>query len=103
MAALSLMDNMKQLYRRRCEMNEIAEQYERVIEEEDELLERIRTCEAYLNAILEETYRSGGRHHRLTVEDILTAVFRISSDLRTELLHVQFEKTLLSCRMKQSD
>jgi hypothetical protein len=81
-------------------MPEITEQYERIVEEETELIGRIKTCEAYINALLEYTYRSGDQHHRLTVEDILTAVFTMGSNLRTELLHVQLEKAMLSCRMK---
>ncbi|RTE11193.1 hypothetical protein [Paenibacillus whitsoniae] len=92
---------MQPLYKADSTIKVIAEHYEQIVEEETELMERIRTCEAYLNAILEQTYRNGDQHHKLTVEDILTAVFTISSELRTELLHVQFEKALLSCRMKQ--
>ncbi|SDO04928.1 hypothetical protein SAMN04487897_107191 [Paenibacillus sp. yr247] len=81
----------------------IADHYEQVVEEETELLDRIRTYEVYLRTLMEQTYRSGERYHKLTVEDILTAVFMISINLRTELLHVQLEKALLSCQMRQPD
>jgi hypothetical protein len=81
-------------------MTEIAARYEQIVEEETERIGRIKTCEAYINALLEYTYHNGDQHHRLTVEDILTAVFTMGSHLRTELLHVQFEKAMLSCRMK---
>lgn len=83
-------------------MKETAEYYERLVDEENDLLDRIETCDAYMNAILEYTYREGQKHHKLTVEGIVTAVYAISSDLRTELVHVQLEKAVLSCEMRQS-
>lgn len=84
-------------------MSEIAEKYEQVVDEEAFLLERIRTCEACLSAVLEFTYRHVKEHHQLTIEDIVTAIFAISNDLRTELLHVQFEKAVLSGEMRHRD
>jgi hypothetical protein len=84
-------------------MNETLEKYERTVDEETELLTRIETCDTYMTAILGHTYHSGKQHHKLTVEDILAAVFTISSDLRTGLMHVQLEKALLSNQIKQKN
>jgi hypothetical protein len=84
-------------------MKAMAEKYERTIEEEDELLDQLKTCEVMMRAILEHTYQHGLQRHKLMMEDILIAVFNISGELRTELIHVQFEQAWLSCQMKHAD
>lgn len=81
-------------------MKALAEKYERTIEEEDELLDQLKTCDILIRVILEHTYQHGLQRHKMMMEDILIAVFNISGELRTELIHVQFEKAWLSCEMK---
>ncbi|MFD0677385.1 MULTISPECIES: hypothetical protein [unclassified Paenibacillus] len=82
-------------------MKEATAQYEQVIDEETKWLKRIRTCEAYLTALLEHTHRNGSQYDKLTVEDIVTTVHTLASLLRTELVLVQLEKALLSSKMRK--
>jgi hypothetical protein len=71
-----------------------------MVDQETDLLQRIATCDAYLNALFEFTYYQGTKHNRLTMEDIVSALHAVSTDLRTELVHVQLEKAYLSGEMR---
>lgn len=81
-------------------MSVLAEKYEKVVEMENDLINRIATCDACLTALFEFTYYQGRQHNRLTLEDIVSALHTVSTDLRTELVHVQLEKAFLSGEMR---
>ncbi|NQF15969.1 hypothetical protein HPY31_18910 [Brevibacillus sp. HB1.3] len=84
-------------------MDEITAQYERKVEEEERLLTRIRTCEAYLMVLLEHTCQKGTQYHIISMEEIFIAVHTVCNNLRNDLLHVQLAKALLSCQMGQRE
>ncbi|WP_242772459.1 hypothetical protein [Brevibacillus parabrevis] len=89
--------------RERAKMNEIAAQYEQKVEEEDRLIDSIQTCEAYMLVLLEHTYQKGMQYHKEAMEKILMALHTVCNDWRTDLLHAQLAKALLSCQMKQGE
>lgn len=84
-----------------CNIENLSERYEQLVEKEDQLSEEIETCEAYLDGILRFTHKHGDRYHMNMVEDILNALFTVESDRRKHLMTVRFEKTLLSYRMQK--
>ncbi|MDQ0885904.1 hypothetical protein QFZ81_000992 [Paenibacillus sp. V4I9] len=64
-------------------------EYESLLHEEKELLDKLRTCQS-LNAFVEER----DSLHLLTVEDVLTEVHTMELELRTELLYLRLEKAI---------
>jgi len=74
--------------------------YEKLVVEEEELLERIKFCEGCQWALLEYVCRHGELGEALG-EEILTDIHQIEQDLRTELLHLRLEKGVLAERMKR--
>lgn len=83
-------------------MQNIAGKFEELDLEEQTLLQRIGTCENCVSAILEYISKSTETVHFLTVEDIVSAIHVIGTDLQTELLHVRLEKTNLMQQIVQS-
>ncbi|REK77704.1 hypothetical protein [Paenibacillus paeoniae] len=78
-------------------MVELIAVYERLVEEEDELLNKIEICEGCIAGIFEYLVSKKDTH---IGESILTAVHTIVKDLQTELLHLRLEKSLLADRIK---
>jgi hypothetical protein len=72
-------------------------EYETLVLEENELLAKLRTCQSMIEAILDAFTEDRHSFHLLTVEDVLTEVHTMELEIRTELLHLRFEKTI--CRI----
>jgi hypothetical protein len=82
-------------------MKELTKKYEEIVDAEADFLDRIETCEAYLNAILAFTYQHSREHQKATVADIVMTVFSLSTKWRAELISIQIEKAHLSGEMGQ--
>lgn len=82
-------------------MNDLNVRYERLAEKADRLTEEIEMVEAYVEAMLSYTHKHGERYQMTLIEDVLNAVFTVESDRRQHLLHVRFEKALLSCHIQK--
>ncbi|MFF2888556.1 hypothetical protein [Paenibacillus sp. NPDC057967] len=78
-------------------MVELMTVYERLVEEEDELLNKLEICEGCIACIFEYLVSKKDVH---IGESVLTAVHTIAKDLQTELLHLRLEKGLLADRIK---
>ncbi|CAH1226049.1 hypothetical protein PAECIP111893_05318 [Paenibacillus plantiphilus] len=77
---------------------ELFEEYSRLEEEETRLFRKVATCEECVSGILGQLYRYGDKIDLLTLEDVLTLVHNKELELRTELLHLQLTKMLVSFR-----
>ncbi|MFD2328611.1 hypothetical protein ACFSR7_05060 [Cohnella sp. GCM10020058] len=77
-------------------LSELAVRYEQLARKSGQLTAEIETCEAYLKAMLDFTYKNGAKYSMVTVEEIVQAVHAVECDRRQHLLHVRFEKSLLS-------
>ncbi|MEO3945788.1 hypothetical protein [Gorillibacterium sp. CAU 1737] len=76
--------------------------YEKLVDEEDELLARIKLCEGCQWSVLEYVSRQGELGKAIG-EEIVTNIHQIEQDLRTELLHLRLEKGFLAEAMKTED
>ena len=77
---------------------ELFQEYSRLVNEETELLEKVRTYEECVAAILGHLFRHGGNVDLQTVKDILQSVFAKEQGLRSELLELQLVKAEVSFR-----
>ncbi|RUS43557.1 hypothetical protein [Cohnella sp. AR92] len=82
-------------------MEDLNNRYNRLVEKEDQLLEELETIETYVDGMLSYTHKEGDRFQMTMIEGILNAVFALESDRRQHLLHVRFEKAMLSCRLQK--
>jgi len=78
---------------------DISSMYEGLVEEEDELVGKLKTCEGFMRAMLEFLSRNCGFAEEIG-EKLLTELNAIEQELRTELLHLRLEKGLLAGRMR---
>lgn len=77
---------------------ELFEEYSRLEEQETRLLLQIETCEECVSGILGQLYRHGDKIDLLTVEEVLMLIHNKERELRTELLHLQLTKMMISFR-----
>ncbi|MCM3269995.1 hypothetical protein [Paenibacillus elgii] len=80
-------------------MNNLQSKYENLIEEERLLADKIESCEECVEAILDYIAKKANTIHVLTAEEIVSAVHAIGKDLRTELLHVKLERSIVSNKL----
>ncbi|MCU6792462.1 hypothetical protein OB236_10010 [Paenibacillus sp. WQ 127069] len=78
-------------------------QYELLITEEETLIEKIKTCESCVVAVLDAIVQNGDGFHAITTEEILTLIHNIGSYFHTELLHLRLEKSILASSATQVD
>lgn len=79
-------------------MSNILEVLNQFVIEEDQLVNRIQTCDKISATILDILYRQGNTLNALIIEEILISIHRIHQDLQTELLHLRIEKKALAFR-----
>ncbi|RKP47848.1 hypothetical protein D7Z26_21775 [Cohnella endophytica] len=77
---------------------ELFEEYSRLEEQETRLFLQIETCEKCVSGILGQLYLHGDKIDLLTIEDVLTLVHNKEQEFRTELLHLQLTKMMVSFR-----
>jgi hypothetical protein len=82
-------------------MSETTEQYEQLVDEEEELIAKIRLCEECQWTVLELVGRHGEKGREIG-EEIMKTVLTIEQDLRTELIHLRLEKGMLAERLRQA-
>ncbi|TBL77428.1 hypothetical protein [Paenibacillus thalictri] len=75
------------------------ENYQELVEEEDNLINRIETCKETIDAVLQTLYDKDGPVHVQTVRDILSAMHEVQVKLERELLIVQANKKLTARHM----
>jgi hypothetical protein len=73
--------------------------YEKLVEEEDELTTKIKLCEGCQWMLLDYISKNAGVGEEIG-EEIMTRVHTIEQDLRTELMHLRLEKGILAGRMR---
>ncbi|WP_058300639.1 hypothetical protein [Gorillibacterium timonense] len=83
-------------------MTSTCDVYEKLVDEEDELLAKIELCEGCQWSLLEYVSRYG-EMGRAIGEEIITNIHHIEQDLRTELLHLRLEKGFLAETMKKGE
>ncbi|GMX62806.1 hypothetical protein Elgi_26130 [Paenibacillus elgii] len=83
-------------------MEALSVKYDHLLQEEETLVLRIKTCEECVLNLLQTIGGNADSLHLLTIEDMLSAVQQISYDLQTELLHLRMEKYILSHRLQVS-
>jgi hypothetical protein len=62
---------------------------DRLIIEEQHLIQQIQTYEACTEAVLNETKLNGEKLHTLSIEDMVMAMDRMTSNKRTDLIHIK--------------
>ncbi|MEK3720086.1 hypothetical protein [Paenibacillus sp. FSL H8-0034] len=77
--------------------------YELLITEEQVLMEKIKTCEACVFAVLDAVVQNGNSFHAITTEEILTVIHNMGNDFQTELLHLRLEKSILASSASHID
>lgn len=77
-------------------MIELTARYEQLARKTEQLTDEIAACEAYLEAMLDFTYKHGAKYPMTTIEEIVQAVHAVECERRQHLLNVRFEKSLLS-------
>lgn len=80
-------------------MNNLQRKYENLLEEERMLTERIGSCEECVETILDYIAKKANTIHVLTAEEIVSALHNMGKDLRTELLHVKLERSIVSNKL----
>lgn len=57
---------------------------------------QIESCEECVKVILEHIAKKADTIHVLTAEEMVSALHNMGKDLRTELLHVKLERSIVS-------
>jgi hypothetical protein len=70
-------------------VNAPCNELERLITMEQELIQQILTFEACIEAVLNETRLHGALLHTLSIEDMVSAMDRMTSNKRTDLIHIR--------------
>lgn len=81
-------------------MEILTQEYERLVDEENSLLEQIETCDSIIQAVI-DCVLNGTTLNVSTVDDILGQVQTVKSDLCTELLHLRLEKAVKAGKIKR--
>jgi hypothetical protein len=74
---------------------------DKLLAEEEQLLNKITTCQTMLKAVMNALEDEGANLHLLTVEDVLTLIHSFEANAQTELLHLQLEKAVLIHRKQE--
>lgn len=82
--------------------DDLFKKLERLVEEETALLQKVRTCEECVFAVLGHLFQHNDKVHVMMVEDVLTLVHNKETELRTELLHLRLEKARLAVAHKMA-
>ncbi|NQX66655.1 hypothetical protein HQN90_11005 [Paenibacillus alba] len=88
---------------RATRINSKLSEYESIVHEENELLDKLRTCQSIIEAILYAFAEERDSIHLLTVEDVLMEIHSLELELRTELLHLRLDKVIHQWRNLQYD
>lgn len=81
-------------------MSEMIKQYEQLVNEETDTLNRLESCDGIVEMFIEYISRNGTSLDTQTLESILLSVHTVKLDMLTELLHTQLEKALLAAQIK---
>jgi hypothetical protein len=81
-------------------MSEILTQYELLVDNETDTLNRLESCDGIVEMFIEYISRNGTSLDVQTLESILLSVHTVKLDMLTELLHTQLEKAVLAWRIK---
>lgn len=72
---------------------------EQFVVREDEIVQRIHTCEEVMAIVLDMVYKQGQNTlHIETVKEALLSILRLQQDMQTELLSLRLEKRILAHR-----
>jgi uncharacterized transporter YbjL len=83
--------------------SDLTAKYELLTTEEETLIEKIKTCESCVLAVLDAVVQNGNDVHIITAEEILNTIHTMGSDFQTELLHLRLEKSILASSTNQVD
>lgn len=83
-------------------MENLNEKYEKMIIEEDNFSKQLNTTELCLTAIIHYMFRYGDLADKISVENILAAVYQIEIGLRKDILKLRLEKALVACELKKN-
>ena len=77
------------------------ETYEKLVEQEDRLLQRLKVCELAQSAVIDLFYKSEETLNREAVEEILKAILTIGLRLQSKLLAFRLEKKTVAHQLKK--
>ncbi|MGG1619083.1 hypothetical protein [Paenibacillus sp. NRS-1781] len=78
-----------------------AEQYESLVQQEDEHIERLKTCTKLIMDALAIISQKASVLHMETVKEAADHLHIMELDLRRELFKVRLKKSILANKMKQ--
>ncbi|URJ58977.3 hypothetical protein [Paenibacillus polymyxa] len=79
-----------------------AEEYESLVQQEDEHIERLKTCTKLIFDALAIISQKASVLHMETVKEAADHLHVMELDLRRELFKVRLKKSILANRMKQT-
>lgn len=79
-----------------------ADQYEKLVVEEDNLSDQIQTCNKIMDLITDNLFLIGDTLHMLTVKEIVIAVNRIEQRIQTELHLLRITKGIYAIQLRQA-
>ncbi|MCR8633933.1 hypothetical protein [Paenibacillus radicis (ex Xue et al. 2023)] len=75
-------------------MSDASSKHDKLLEEEQQLQNKITTCQTMLQVVFNALQDETVNLHLLTVEDIVVLIHSFEANAHTELLHLWFEKSV---------
>lgn len=82
---------------------DLALQYEQMIEQEDQYIEQLQTCDKIIMDALEIISKKAGLLNLETVKKAAYYLHSIEQELNRDLFHVRLEKSILSNKMRKME
>ncbi|MEK4852807.1 hypothetical protein NST04_23350 [Paenibacillus sp. FSL H7-0756] len=83
-------------------MTILQDNYDLLVEQENQLLTSLRTTAAYENAIFQITHEQAAEIHLPTAEKIIDKIHEYTEELRLDLLYVRLEKSHVAGMLKRT-
>ena len=84
------------------DLSSVAVAYERLVNKEDELIGKARTCEMIIDLVIKDLLANGQEYHFLTMEALLNAMQTVQEETLVELSLTRIQKDLHACLMKHT-
>jgi N12 class adenine-specific DNA methylase len=82
------------------EFDEIVATYEHLVNKEDELISKAKTCEMIIDRVIQDLLVHGEAYHFLTMEALLNAMQGVQEEVLVELSLTRIQKGLQAFLMK---
>jgi len=80
----------------------ISAAYERLVNKEDELHQKAKTCQTIIDLVINDLLLSGESYHLMTVETLLNSLQSVQEEIIIELSLVHIQKGISAFILKQA-